>query len=62
MVRPRINRPALEWNLSRLIVEPVTEPIVRSATALAVPEPVTILASDPEDLAVLCDGHASMEI
>lgn len=31
---PRINRPALEWTLSRLIVEPVTEPIARRAAAL----------------------------
>ncbi|GAA3750355.1 DNA-binding protein [Streptomyces tremellae] len=34
VVRPRINRPALEWTLSRLIVEPVTEPIARHAAAL----------------------------
>ncbi|MEV0125842.1 PIN domain-containing protein [Streptomyces sp. NPDC050703] len=34
VVRPRINRPALEWTLSRLVVEPVTEPIARHATAL----------------------------
>jgi predicted nucleic acid-binding protein len=76
VVHPRVNRPALEWTLSRLIVEPVTEPIARhaatllsdaslhghkyaidamlSATALAAPSPVTILTSDPEDLAALC--------
>ncbi|MFD6285009.1 type II toxin-antitoxin system VapC family toxin [Streptomyces sp. NPDC060205] len=34
VVHPRINRPALEWILSRLVVEPVTEPIARHATAL----------------------------
>ncbi|MDX2938258.1 type II toxin-antitoxin system VapC family toxin [Streptomyces ipomoeae] len=34
VVHPRINRPALEWTLSRLVVEPVTEPIARHASAL----------------------------
>ncbi|MEU3662293.1 PIN domain-containing protein [Streptomyces sp. NPDC032940] len=34
VVRPRINRPALEWTLSRLVVEPITEPIARHAAAL----------------------------
>ncbi|MFE9288444.1 type II toxin-antitoxin system VapC family toxin [Streptomyces olivaceus] len=34
VVHPRINRPALEWTLSRLIVEPVTEPIARQASVL----------------------------
>ncbi|MFJ2021751.1 type II toxin-antitoxin system VapC family toxin [Streptomyces nodosus] len=34
VVHPRINRPALEWTLSRLIVEPVTEPIARRAAEL----------------------------
>jgi predicted nucleic acid-binding protein len=34
VVHPRINRPALEWTLSRLIVEPVTESIARHAAAL----------------------------
>ncbi|MFF6785804.1 type II toxin-antitoxin system VapC family toxin [Streptomyces sp. NPDC012510] len=34
VVHPRINRPALEWTLSRLIVEPVTEPIARHAAVL----------------------------
>ncbi|MFI2430976.1 DNA-binding protein [Streptomyces sp. NPDC018693] len=34
VVHPRINRPALEWTLSRLVVEPVTEPIARHAAAL----------------------------
>ncbi|MFE2219348.1 type II toxin-antitoxin system VapC family toxin [Streptomyces canus] len=33
-VHPRINRPALEWTLSRLVVEPVTEAIARHAAAL----------------------------
>ncbi|MEO3854613.1 PIN domain-containing protein [Acrocarpospora sp. B8E8] len=79
VVHPRVNRPALEWTLSRLVVEPVTEPIARhaaalladaglhghkyaidamlSATALAAPGPVTVLTSDPEDLAALCGGR-----
>ena len=34
VVHPRINRPALEWTLTRLIVEPVTEPLARHAAAL----------------------------
>ncbi|MBD3008422.1 PIN domain-containing protein [Streptomyces sp. 5-10] len=34
VVHPRINRPALEWTLSRLIVEPISEPIARHAAAL----------------------------
>ncbi|MFB7497148.1 type II toxin-antitoxin system VapC family toxin [Streptomyces sp. NPDC056161] len=34
VVRPRVNRPALEWTLSRLTVEPVTEPIARHAAVL----------------------------
>lgn len=34
MVHPRINRPALEWTLSRLMVEPISETIARQATAL----------------------------
>jgi predicted nucleic acid-binding protein len=36
VMHPRINRPALEWTLSRLIVEPVTESIARHAAALLV--------------------------
>jgi predicted nucleic acid-binding protein len=31
---PMINRPALEWTLSRLVIEPVTEPIARRAAAM----------------------------
>ncbi|NGO09320.1 PIN domain-containing protein [Streptomyces sp. HC44] len=34
VVHPRINRPALEWMLSRLVVEPVTESIARHAGTL----------------------------
>ena len=34
VIHPRINRPALEWTLSRLVVEPVTESIARHAAAL----------------------------
>ncbi|WP_066375231.1 type II toxin-antitoxin system VapC family toxin [Herbidospora mongoliensis] len=78
VVHPRVNRPALEWILSRLVVEPVTEPIARHsakllsdaglhghkhaidamlcATALAAPAPVTVLTSDPDDLAAMCGG------
>ncbi|WP_061295126.1 PIN domain-containing protein [Herbidospora cretacea] len=79
VVHPRVNRPALEWILSRLVVEPVTELIARHsasllsdaglhghkyaidamlcATALAAPGPVTVLTSDPDDLAALCGGR-----
>jgi len=75
VAHPRLNRPALEWTLSRVVVEPVTEPIARratailaeaglhghqhaidamlSATALAAPGPVTVLTSDPEEIATL---------
>ncbi|MBQ1096772.1 DNA-binding protein [Streptomyces sp. b94] len=34
VIHPRINRPALEWTLSRLVVEPVTESIARHAATL----------------------------
>lgn len=34
VVHPRINRAALEWTLSRLVVEPVTEPLARHAAGL----------------------------
>ncbi|GAA3992587.1 hypothetical protein GCM10022384_45380 [Streptomyces marokkonensis] len=34
VVHPRITRPALAWTLSRLVVEPVTEPLARHAAAL----------------------------
>lgn len=34
VIHPRINRPALEWTLSRLVIEPVTEPIACHAAAL----------------------------
>jgi hypothetical protein len=34
VVRPGINRPALEWTLSRLVVEPVTDAVARHAAAL----------------------------
>ncbi|MFE7949366.1 type II toxin-antitoxin system VapC family toxin [Streptomyces sp. NPDC057426] len=34
VAHPRINRPALEWTLSRLVVEPITEPIARHAAIL----------------------------
>ncbi|MFI0775141.1 type II toxin-antitoxin system VapC family toxin [Streptomyces sp. NPDC021212] len=82
VVHPRINRPALEWTLSRIVVEPVTEVVARhaaellantgqhghkyaidamlSATALAAPGPATVLTSDPEDLAALCDGRITI--
>ncbi|MFD6190360.1 PIN domain-containing protein [Streptomyces sp. NPDC060275] len=82
VVHPRVNRPALEWTLSRLVIEPITEPIARhaaalladaglhghkyavdamlTATALAASGPVTVLTSDPEDLAALCGGRATV--
>lgn len=34
VIHPKINRPALEWTLSRIVVSPVTEEIARSASAL----------------------------
>lgn len=34
VIHPRIKRSALEWTLSRIVVEPVTEPIARHAVAL----------------------------
>lgn len=34
VVHPRINRPALEWTLSRLVIEPVTEHLARHASEL----------------------------
>ncbi|WP_322753829.1 hypothetical protein [Frankia sp. Cas3] len=34
VVHPHIRRPALEWTLSRIVVEPVTEDIARQAAAL----------------------------
>ncbi|MFF3755008.1 DNA-binding protein [Streptomyces sp. NPDC002018] len=34
VIHPRINRPALEWTLSRLVVEPISEQIARHASAL----------------------------
>ena len=77
-----LNRPALEWTLSRVVVEPVTEPIARpatailaeaglpghrhaidamlSVTALAAPGPVTVLTSDPEDIATLCGRNVTV--
>ena len=82
VAHPRLNRPALEWTLSRVVVEPVTEPIARratailaeaglhghrhaidamlSATALAAPGPVTVLTSDPEDIATLCGRNVTV--
>jgi predicted nucleic acid-binding protein len=82
VIHPRVKRPALEWALSRIVVEPVSEVVARSAaalladaglhghryaidamlsaTALASPGPVTILTSDPEDLAALCGRRATV--
>lgn len=34
VVHPRVRRPALEWTLSRIVVEPVTEAVGRDAAAL----------------------------
>jgi predicted nucleic acid-binding protein len=33
-VHPHLKRPALDWTLSRIVVEPVTEAIARAAAAL----------------------------
>lgn len=82
VIHPRINRPALDWTLSRIVIEPVSEDIARraaellsevgghghtyaidavlSATALAAPRPVTVLTSDPEDIATLCGRHITV--
>lgn len=82
VIHPKINRPALEWVLSRIVVEPVTEALARraaallgeaglhghrhaldaivGATALAAARPVTILTSDPDDLAALWAGRATV--
>ena len=82
VAHPRLSRPALEWTLSRVVVEPVTEPIARratailaevglhghrhaidavlSATALAAAGPVTVLTSDPEDIATLCGRNVTV--
>ena len=82
VAHPRLSLPALEWTLSRVVVEPVTEPIARratailaeaglhghrraidamlSATALAAPGPVTVLTSDPEDIATLCGRNVTV--
>lgn len=79
---PRINRPAFDWTLSRIAIEPVTEPIARhaaailagaglhgdqhavdamlSATALAATAPVTVLTSDPGDIAALCGASVTV--
>ncbi|MFC9339691.1 PIN domain-containing protein [Streptomyces sp. NPDC057020] len=34
VMHPRINRAALEWTLSRLVIEPVTDTVARGAAAL----------------------------
>jgi predicted nucleic acid-binding protein len=34
VVHPRVKRPALEWTLSRIVIEPVTEETARRAAAL----------------------------
>lgn len=34
VAHPGINRPALEWTLSRIVVEPVTELVARQAAAI----------------------------
>lgn len=76
VIHPRINRPSLEWVISRVSVEPVTAEIARqagvlleqagrhghkyaidamlAATALSMRGPITVLTSDPEDIAMLC--------
>ncbi|MGW4792047.1 DNA-binding protein [Nonomuraea sp. NPDC004297] len=56
VVHPYVNRPALEWTLSRLVIEAITEQIARHAA----PGPATILTSDPEDLAALCGPRVTV--
>ena len=34
VIHPRINRPALEWTVSRIVVEPVTADVARAAASL----------------------------
>jgi predicted nucleic acid-binding protein len=34
VVHPRLNRPALEWTLSHIVIEPVTEAVARHAATL----------------------------
>ncbi|MGW1926413.1 PIN domain-containing protein [Streptomyces massasporeus] len=34
VMHPRVNRAALEWTLSRLVIEPVTDTVARGAAAL----------------------------
>jgi hypothetical protein len=34
VVHPRLKRPAFEWTMSRIVVEPVTEEVARRAAAL----------------------------
>ncbi|GAA2420544.1 hypothetical protein GCM10010191_34740 [Actinomadura vinacea] len=34
VIHPRINRAALEWTLSRIVIEPVTDTVARQAAAL----------------------------
>ncbi|MDQ1306984.1 MAG: hypothetical protein QG671_2816 [Actinomycetota bacterium] len=34
VIHPRMKRPALEWTISRIVIEPVTEEIARRAAAL----------------------------
>jgi hypothetical protein len=80
--REELRCPAREWTLSRVVVEQVTEPIARratailaetglhghrhaidamlSATALAASGPVTVLTSDPEDIATLCRRNVTV--
>lgn len=33
-MHPRVNRAALDWTLSRIVIEPVTEGVARQAAAL----------------------------
>jgi predicted nucleic acid-binding protein len=34
VTHPRVNRPALDWTLSRIVIEPVTEAVARRAAGL----------------------------
>ncbi|WP_037912601.1 PIN domain-containing protein [Actinacidiphila yeochonensis] len=82
VIHPRINRSALDWTLSRLTVEPITETVAQhaagllsaaglhghrhaidamlAATALAAPQPVAVLTSDPDDISALCGGRVTV--
>lgn len=81
-VHPRIDRKALAWRLSKLIMEPVSEQTAQRATELlasagkhgqshaidamvcatatALPKPVWVLTSDPDDITDLAGDQVSV--